>query len=318
MSFGRLTCQLRGDNNRIMDYKDYYKILGVERKSSADEIRTAYRKLAMQFHPDKNPGDKKAEDKFKEINEAYQVLSDDKKRARYDQLGSAYSDFRTKGGRPGDFQWDDWFQQQQGSQRGYGNAGDPFAGAGGNFSDFFRSIFGEAVRSSARNQAMQQQQGYQQEVDISFQEAYEGTMRQLQTNGRKLQVRIPAGVKTGSKVRVAGAGPEGLDLYLIVNITDESLFERDGQDLYTTSTLSVFTMILGGDTEVETPTGKVKLSIPAGTQVDQVFRLAGRGMPHLKNANTKGDLFVKLKVQIPKYLSSKQIELIEEASRIKF
>jgi curved DNA-binding protein len=155
-------------------------------------------------------------------------------------------------------------------------------------------------------------------VDISFQEAYEGTSRQLQTNGRKLQVRIPAGVKTGSKVRVAGAGPEGLDLYLIVNITDEDKFERDGQNLYTTSTLSVFTLILGGDTDVETPTGKVKLNIPAGTQTDQVFRLAGRGMPHVKNPNTKGDLFVKLKVQVPKYLSSKQRELLEEAARIKF
>ena len=128
-----------------MDYKDYYKILGVEHKASADDIRSAYRKLAMKYHPDKNPGDKKAEDKFKEINEAYQVLSDEQKRARYDQLGSAYSDFRTGGGRPGDFRWDDWFQQQQGGQqRGYGNAEEPFAG--GNFSDFFRSIFGEAVR----------------------------------------------------------------------------------------------------------------------------------------------------------------------------
>lgn len=300
-----------------MDYKDYYKILGVERKASADEIRKVYRKLAMQYHPDKNPGDKKAEDKFKEINEAYQVLSDEQKRARYDQLGSAYSNFRTGGGRPGDFQWDDWFQQQQqgGGQRGYTNSEDPFAGAGG-FSEFFRSIFGDAVRTSARNQAAQQ--GYQQEVDISFQEAFDGTARQLQTNGRKLQVRIPAGVKTGSKVRVAGAGPEGLDLYLIVNVTDEDKFERNGQDLYTTSTLSVFTLILGGETDVETPTGKVKLSIPPGTQTDQVFRLAGRGMPHLKNPNTKGDLFVKLKVQVPKYLSTKQRELLEEVARIKF
>jgi curved DNA-binding protein len=300
-----------------MDYKDYYKILGVERKASADDIRKAYRKLAMQHHPDKNPGDKKSEDKFKEINEAYQVLSDEKKRARYDQLGSAYSDFRTGGGRPGDFQWEDWFQQN-GGQRGYGNADESFGGAGGGFSDFFRTIFGEAVRSSARSQAAQQQQGYQQEVDISFQEAFEGSTRQLHTNGRKLQVRIPAGVKTGSKVRVAGAGPEGLDLYLVVNVTDENRFERDGQDLYTTSTLSVFTLILGGETDVETPTGKVKLNIPAGTQTDQVFRLAGRGMPHLKNPNTKGDLFVKLKVQVPKYLSSKQRELLEEAARIKF
>ncbi len=316
MPFGRLTLNCRGDNNGIMDYKDYYKILGVERKASADEIRKAYRKLAMQYHPDKNPGDKKAEEKFKEINEAYQVLSDGTKRARYDQLGSAYSDFRTRGGRPGDFQWDDWFQQGGTQQRGYGGAEDPFAGGG--FSDFFRAIFGEAMRSSIRNQAAQQQQGYQQEIQISFQEAYEGTTRQLQTSGRKLQVRIPAGVKTGSKVRVAGAGPEGLDLYLVVNITDEDRFERDGYDLYTTSTLSVFNLILGGDAEVETPTGKVKLNIPAGTQPDQVFRLAGRGMPHLKNSATKGDLYVRLKVQIPKYLSSKQRELLEEAARIKF
>src|SRR5512137_2926182 len=124
-----------------MEYKDYYKTLGVERKASADEIRSAYRKLAMKHHPDKNPGDKKSEEKFKEINEAYQVLSDEQKRARYDQLGSAYSNFRTSGGRPSDFQWDDWFQQS-GGQRGYGNVDDSFGGAGG-FSDFFRAIFGE-------------------------------------------------------------------------------------------------------------------------------------------------------------------------------
>ena len=304
-----------------MDYKDYYKILGVERKASADDIRSAYRKLAMKYHPDKNPGDKKAEDKFKDINEAYQVLSDDQKRARYDQLGSAYSNFRTKGGRPGDFQWDDWFQQQQqqGSGQRGGSADDVFGGGGATFSDFFRTIFGEAVRSQQRGQQMQQQEtGYQQDLSISFQEAYDGTMRQLQTNTRKLQVRIPAGVKTGSKVRVAGAGPDGTDLYLVIHVEDENRFERDGSNLTTTSTVSVFTMILGGEAEVDTPNGKIKLNIPAGTQPEQVFRLAGRGMPHLKSPTTKGDLFVKLKVQIPKYLSSKQIELIEEASRIKF
>jgi len=298
-----------------MDYKDYYKILGVERKASADDIRTAYRKLAMKYHPDKNPGDKKAEDKFKDINEAYQVLSDDQKRARYDQLGSAYTDFRSGGGRPTDFRWDDWFQQNGG--QGGGGYADPFGGGGGsNFSDFFRTIFGEAARSSARNQSAPQ--GYQQEVDISFQEAFDGTTRQLQTNGRKLQVRIPAGVKTGSKVRVAGAAPDGSDLYLIVNIPEDARFEMNGSDLTTTSTVDVFTMILGGDAEVETPTGKVKLGIPPGTQPEQVFRLAGRGMPHLKTPTTRGDLYVKLKVQIPKYLSTKQRELLEEASRIKF
>jgi curved DNA-binding protein len=302
-----------------MEYKDYYKILGVERKTSADDIRSAYRKLAMKYHPDKNPGDKKAEDKFKDINEAYQVLSDEQKRARYDQLGSAYSNFRTGGGRPSDFRWDDWFQQQQQQGAGQRGSADDVFGGGATFSDFFRTIFGEAVRSQQRGQQMQQQEtGYQQDLSISFQEAYEGTMRQLQTNSRKLQVRIPAGVKTGSKVRVAGAGPEGTDLYLVIHVEDENRFERDGSNLTTTSTVSVFTLILGGEAEVDTPNGKIKLNIPAGTQPEQVFRLAGRGMPHLKSPTTKGDLFVKLKVQIPKYLSSKQIELIEEASRIKF
>jgi curved DNA-binding protein len=303
-----------------MDYKDYYKTLGVERKASADEIRSAYRKLAMKYHPDKNPGDKKAEEKFKEINEAYQVLSDEQKRAHYDRLGSAYSNFRTTGGRPGDFQWDDWFQQQAAGQRG--NVDDIFGGSGGagGFSDFFRTIFGEAMRSQGRgNPFAQEAPGYEQEVGISFQEAFEGTTRQIQkTNGSKLTVRIPAGVKTGSKVRVAGAGPDGSDLYLLIQIHEDERFERDGSNLTTTSTVDVFTLILGGDAEVETPTGKVKLGIPAGTQPEQIFRLAGRGMPNVKDPKIKGDLYVKLKVQIPKYLSSKQRELIEEASRIKF
>lgn len=305
-----------------MDYKDYYKTLGVERKASADEIRSAYRKLAMKYHPDKNPGDKKSEEKFKEINEAYQVLSDEQKRAHYDRLGSAYSDFRTTGGRPGDFQWDDWFQQQQGAGQRGGGVDDMFGGSGGagGFSDFFRSIFGEAMRSQGRgNPFAQESPGYEQEVSISFQESYDGTMRQLQrTNGSKVSVRIPAGVKTGSRVRVAGEGPDRSDLFLLINVEVDERFERDGSKLTTTSTVDVFTLILGGDTEVETPAGKVKLGIPAGTQPEQIFRLAGRGMPHVKDPKTKGDLYVKLKVQIPKYLSSKQRELIEEASRIKF
>ena len=294
-----------------MDYKDYYQVLGVDRKASEDEIRKAYRKLAMKHHPDKNPGDKKAEEKFKEINEAYQVLSDAEKRARYDQLGSAYSNFKTSGGRPGDFQWDDWFTN---APRGAYGGDETFSGGG--FSDFFRMIFGEAMRSSGRD--FTPRGGYQQDVQISFKEAYEGAMRHLQTNGRKLQVRIPAGVKTGSRVRVTGAGPDGSDLYLVMDVTEDNRFERDDQNLTTISTVDVFTLILGGEAEVETPTGKVKLNIPAGTPPEQVFRLAGRGMPHIKNSATKGDLYVKLKVQIPKYLSSKQRELIEEASRIKF
>jgi curved DNA-binding protein len=174
------------------------------------------------------------------------------------------------------------------------------------------------VGTSPRTRTRQQPQGYQQELEITLDEAYSGTTRLLQTDGKQKQVRIPAGVRTGSKVRVPGAGPNGLDLYLIINVQDDKRFERRGNDLHTTATVNVFTAVLGGEAEVVTLSGKIKLNVPAGTQPEQVFRLAGRGMPSVKNSNEKGDLYVRLKVQIPKYLSPKQRELLEEASRIKF
>jgi len=302
-----------------MDYKDYYKILGVERNASEDDIRKAYRKLAMKYHPDRNPNDKEAEERFKEINEAYQVLSDAKKRGHYDRLGSDYSNWQQHGA-PGDFNWDQYGGAPGGVRVEYGDLDDLFGGAGG-FSDFFRTIFGrgaEGVGMGTRTRERQQPQGYQQDLTITLEEAYKGTTRLLQSDGKQKQVRIPAGVRTGSKVRVAGAGPNGLDLYLIVEVKDDQRFERRGNDLHTAATVDIFTAMLGGEAEVETLSGKIKLNIPAGTQPEQVFRLAGRGMPSLKNASEKGDLYVRLKVQIPKYLSPKQRELLEEASRIKF
>ena len=291
-----------------MDYKDYYKILGVERKASVAEIRKAYRKLAMQYHPDRNPGDKQAEERFKEINEAYQVLSDPQKRTHYDRLGSDYSNWQRRGA-PGDFNWDQYGGFPGGTRVNPDEMQDIF-------SDFFRTIFG--IRGEEPGSRQSQAQGYQQELEISLDEAYKGTTRVLQSNEKQKQVRIPAGVRTGSKVRVAGAGPNGLDLYLIVDVKDDKRFERRGDDLHTTATVSVFTAILGGEADVETLNGKVKLNIPAGTQPEQVFRLSGRGMPHVRNPNEKGDLYVRLKVQIPKYLSAKQRELLDEASRLKF
>ena len=302
-----------------MDYKDYYKILGVERNASEDDIRKAYRKLAMQYHPDRNPNDKQAEERFKEINEAYQVLSDSKKRTHYDRLGSDYSNWQRRGA-PGDFDWGQYEGFPGGVRVEYGDIDDLFGGAGG-FSDFFRTIFGrgaEDIGTGTRTRSRQQPQGYQQELEITLDEAYNGTTRLLQSDGKQKQVRIPAGVRTGSKVRVAGAGPNGLDLYLIIDVKEDKRFERRGNDLHTTATVDVFTAILGGEAEVETLSGKIKLNVPAGTQPEQVFRLAGRGMPSLKNTNEKGDLYVRLKVQIPKYLSPKQRELLEEASKIKF
>lgn len=297
-----------------MDYKDYYKTLGVDRKASDDDIRKAYRKLAKQYHPDYNPNNKQAEERFKEINEAYEVLSDSKKRSHYDRLGSDYSQWQRRGA-PGDFNWDQYGGGFGGGTRvEYEDLNEMF-GSGG-FSDFFQTIFGMGGAGASRGRA--QPQGYQQELEITLDEAYKGTTRVLQTDGKQKQVRIPAGVRTGSKVRVANAGPNGLDLYLIIDVKDDQRFERRGNDLHTTATVSIFTAILGGEADVQTLDAKVKLTIPPGTQPEQVFRLAGRGMPHLKNPNDKGDLFVRLKVQVPKYLSPKQRELLEEASKIKF
>ncbi|MCK6539511.1 MAG: DnaJ domain-containing protein [Anaerolineales bacterium] len=294
-----------------MEYKDYYKILGVDRKASEEDIRKAYRKLAKQYHPDYNPDNKQAEERFKEINEAYEVLSDAKKRAYYDRVGSDYSQWQRRGA-PGDFNWDQYGGFPGGARAaGMDDLNDLF---GSGFSDFFQTIFGMRGRTASRSQP----QGYQQEMDITLEEAYKGTTRLIESSGKQKRVRIPAGVRAGSKVRVAGAGPNGLDLYLILNIKEDERFERRGDDLHTTATVDIFTAILGGEADVETLDGRIKLNIPAGTQPGQIFRLAGRGMPHLRDPKNKGDLFVKVKVQVPKYLTSKQRELLEEASKIKF
>ena len=303
-----------------MDYNDYYQVLGISRNASADEIRKAYRKLAMQYHPDRNAGDAQAEERFKEINEAYQVLNDPQKRAHYDRVGSAYSNWQQRGGGQGGFDWGQW--ATRGAPGGTRVIVEDFGGFGDDlFSDFFRAIFrgmGGVGASSRANPAARSSPGYQQEIEISLEDAFHGTTMQIQTDGKRKQVKVPAGVRIGSKVRVAGAGPNGMDLYLIVQVKEHPNFERKGNDLHTTAKVSVFTAVLGGEAEVETMTGKVKLSIPAGMQPEQVFRVAGRGMPHLKSPNIKGDLFVRLKVEIPRYLSSKQRELLEEASKLKF
>jgi curved DNA-binding protein len=297
-----------------MDYKDYYKILGVERSAGADEIRTAYRKLAMQFHPDRNPGDKQAEDRFKEINEAYQVLNDPQKRARYDQLGSAYSNWQQRGGSTGDFDWSQWFGGQPGGARvEYGDVGDLFGQDA--FSDFFRTIFGGLGGARTTTQP-RRAAAYQQPISISLDEAYRGTSRAFHSDGRQLTVRIPAGVKTGSKVRAAGAAPDGQDLFLVVDVSEDSRFERQGDDLRTSAEVDVFSAALGGEAQVQTLDGAVTLKIPAGTQPEQVFRLAGRGMPRLKSPKTRGDLFVRLKVRVPRDLNAEQQELLRRAAQL--
>ena len=300
-----------------MDYKDYYQILGVARSASADEIRAAYRKLALKYHPDRNPGDKQAEEKFKEMNEAYQVLSDQKKRARYDQLGSAYTNHQRNGGRPDGFDWGQWYSNNAGGGNNPGgqqvNFDDLFGGAGGGFSDFFSAIFGGTGGMPGSDTRPRRTAQQEQAVTITLQEAYDGATRVLETGGRRLQVKIPAGAKTGTKIRAANGAPDGSDLFLKISVQDDPRFERDGADLYAPVLVDVFTAILGGEVEVATMSGKVKLTIPAGTQSDQKIRIAGRGMPVLKNPKEKGDLLVQVKIRIPKNISPEQKTHLQKA-----
>jgi curved DNA-binding protein len=300
-----------------MEYHDYYKILGVPRGAAADEIKSSYRKLAMQYHPDRNPGDKQAEDRFKEINEAYQVLSDPEKRSRYDQLGESYSQWQQNGA-PGNFDWGQWSSgpgvQQVNLDELFGD---------GAFSDFFRSIFGGAMGGQPlRGRTSRGSPTIQQPVTISLKEAYTGTTRTLQAGNRRVDVKLPPGVRTGTKIRAPSAGParsdgSASDIYLVMDVAEDPFFERDGNDLHTHVTIDVFTAILGGETEVRTLSGNVVLTIPPGTQPDQVFRVAGRGMPVLKRLHETGDLYVHLKVLIPRQLTAKQKSLLAEAAKLK-
>jgi len=296
-----------------MEYKDYYKILGVERNFTNDQIKRAYRQLAKKYHPDLHPGDKKAEDKFKEINEAYEVLGDAQKRAKYDQLGESYSQFQQGGGR-GNF--DEWYSQSPGYQQAdFGDLNDMF---GGGFSDFFNVIFGQmSGQGPARRQpgrsTRSMPRAYEQPVTISFQEAYQGTERSVLFDERHLQVKIPAGANTGTRVRMASVGPGGADIYLVIEVTPDPAYERKGDDLYTEVDLDLYSAVLGGQATVVTPGGNVVLTIPAGTQHDQTFRLAGRGMPRLRGAHkTYGDLYVRAVVHLPRNLTLRQRELFEQ------
>jgi curved DNA-binding protein len=315
-----------------MEYKDYYKTLGVDKKATKDEIKRTYRQLALKFHPDRNPGDKQAEEKFKEINEAYQVLSDPEKRSRYDQLGASYSQWQRTGQSPGSFNWEDWFTPSQGPGGVRVEVGDledilGMSGLGG-FSEFFRRIFGDFGPRQATGQTYpnservnqgsysRQRPTFEQPVTIGLYEAYKGTTRRIEVNGRKLEIKIPPGSKSNTKIRVAGviSSPNGQkgDLYLIVKVADDPRFERKGNNLYTDKTIDLYTAVLGGETTVQTLSGDILLSIPAGTQSDQTFRLSGRGMPDIKNPDKLGDLFVKISVSIPRELTPRQQELFEE------
>jgi curved DNA-binding protein len=335
-----------------MDYKDYYKILGVQRNADEKEIKKAFRKLAQQHHPDKNPGDKAAEAKFKEINEAYTVLSDPEKRSKYDRFGAQWEQYERGGGRAEDFDWGGW------SNMG-GNGGrrtttrnmtpeefEQFfgGGSGGGYSSFFDTLFGGGMGSPGTGGSGTQYRtrtgprygfnfdprpGQQAgpapaetmdvSVEVTLDEAFRGTTRVLQTeDGKRMEVNIPRGVKTGSRVRMRGGAGSGMgDVYLRITVSPDSRFTREENDLRVSLPVDLYTAVLGGEVEVPTMDRSVVLTIPAGTQNGKTFRLRGLGMPELKNPDQRGDLFAVVEVQLPTNLSAEEKQHFEELRKLR-
>lgn len=283
--------------------KNYYDTLGVSKTASEKEIKQAFRKLAKQYHPDANPDNPQAEARFKEINEAYEVLSDSEKRRQYDQFGSQFADFGRNGG------------PQQYTNVDFGDS---------SFSDILENLFGgfgrqtgRAGREAPHRQAVKGRD-LEQPVTISLYEAYHGTTRRVTKGHRTISVNIPAGARTGTKVRLAGEGessPMGGapgDLYLIVDVASDPTYERDGDDLLVEVKIDMFTALLGGEAEVPTMTGPVRLAIPAGTQSGRKFRLSGKGMPRLRKKREFGNLYAKVLVTVPESLTAEQRRLAQQ------
>lgn len=294
-----------------MEYKDYYQILGLVRGASEKELKQAYRRLARQHHPDVNPGDPAAQEKFKEINEAYEVLSDPEKRRKYEQLGTQWQNWQQMGFDPSSFNWSQWFAGPGSrTQVEYANLGELF-GDESPFSDFFQAIFGAAGRTRTWATA-RQGQDLEQTIEISLPEAFSGTTRTLQLGDKRLEVKVPPGVNTGSRIRVTGKGGTGSggwaagDLYLKISVAPESQFERRGDDLHREQDIDLYTAVLGGEVEVPTLKGPLLLKIPPETQSGKTFRLQGQGMPRLKNPQQRGDLYVKVRIHIPENLSPEE------------
>lgn len=293
-----------------MEYKDYYKILGVDKKASQDDIKKAYRKLAVKYHPDKNPGDKKAEEKFKEINEANDVLSDPEKRKKYDTLGENWQSY----------QQSQDFNNAQRARRGGGRQGGQqyYSGDESQFSDFFESIFGNfgGGGGGGRRSSMQMKgEDYQAETDITLEEAFHGTTRQLNLSNQKLNLKLKPGISDGAVLRMKEKGGHGInggpngDLFITIHILKHLRFERKGDDLYFDHPLDVYTAVLGGKLPVQTIDKTININIPAGTDSDKTFRLKGMGMPRYSDPSQRGDSYVRVVINVPKNLTEQEKEL---------
>jgi DnaJ-class molecular chaperone len=313
-----------------MDFKDYYATLGVSKTATEKELKQAYRKLARKLHPDVNPGDKSAEAKFKEINEAYEVLGDPEKRRKYDELGANWRMYEhaqpgSAGPQAG---WNVHFGGPGGARTMTPEEMEELFGDANPFSDFFNTFFaggmgadepGRRTAGRARTRGPRPGRDVEQEIELALDDAFHGTTRRLAIkhdgHTRTVDVRIPAGVNDGSRVRVPGEGEQGAngakagDLYLRIRLAPHATFERKGRDLYTHVTIPLTTAVLGGEADVPTLSGKpLRLKIPATTQDGQVFRLKGHGMPVVNRPSETGDLYATTDVQLPRQLTPEQKE----------
>lgn len=289
-----------------MEFKDYYKILGVSKSATTEEIKKAYRKLAVKYHPDKNQGNKAAEEKFKEANEANDVLSDPEKRKKYDELGENWKYYQG-GNPPPNYGFTGRNRQQQYTSTEEG---------GDNFYDFFESIFGNRFSSGGRGRS--KGDDYQTNVTISLEEAYMGTARLLEVNGEKLQMKFKPGTADGQNLRIkgkggpAGKGGERGDIYVTVHISPHHHFERKGDDLYCEISIDLYTAILGGKATVNTLKGPIQITIPKETENSKILRLKGLGMPKYGSTSDFGDIYAKVKLALPKNLTKEEIELFQQ------
>ncbi len=313
-----------------MEYKDYYKILGVLKNASQDEIKKAYRKLALKYHPDKTNGDKKAEERFKEIGEAYEVLKDPEKRKKYDQLGANWKQYENAGyGGGGGFDFSQFGGQSPGGGRTFyyeGDMGDIFGGSGGGFSDFFNAFFGGrggAQSGFSGRQRPRKGQDLQAEMEISVYEAYHGTSRILNVDGKKLRVNIKPGSYDGLELRIKGKGGRGAaggadgDIYIKIKVQPDSLYKTDGNNLTLKADIDLYTAVLGGKAEINTLAGKLNVPVPKGSQTGSKLRLIGKGMPIYGKPGQFGDLYVQLNVVIPKNLSQEEVNLFKKLKELR-
>jgi curved DNA-binding protein len=297
--------------------KDYYSILGVKKNSSDEEIKKAFRKLAVKFHPDKNPGNKQAEEKFKEINEANEVLSDPEKRKKYDRFGENWNRFEESqhAGR----ERADQSSSPDGEQTYYFE-GDPseFFGQGNSYNDLFESFFkksGSSSEYSQRSRSGRKGHDLHSTISITSEEAYHGVAKLLELNNQKIRIRLKPGTYDGLVIRLPGKGAPGSkdkppgDLYLTIQVLPHPNYERQGDNIKQSLSIDLFTAVLGGEKEITTLAGTLKIKIPPGTQNGKILRIKGKGMPIYNQHGHFGDLLLEIKVIVPEKLSEEQTEL---------